>query len=408
MESITVNYDARFACFYRLITNFFAPQPVGPAFEALFQKVLETPDEDFEASFSETGKNMEAIRAGKALILNEVDVTDLFRSAALEYEKTLSAEEVGALQHCAQRLALILRSETFQNALSWLTRFFGLPPEKPRYHVHITPFVPDSFGRALFAGSNDVFIQDMSTLNAYMTHHQKKPLSDEDMAGIVAHEIVHILIHRTIGNVNALKQKETDPYAEFALKYLEDSLTTVFGNRIIRDLLEPGTKNAAGAYDDPFFDRCSLEILPIAEEYLKRGRSLDSAFIHEFVAIFKRTFPDSLQDFRCLIYDAPFVSDWDTVTLMSLVQPFFFTQISTSIPWEKRGRVSTPRIFVLNNSRAEKKITLSGRKDYLWVRHDAEGRLVITIQTNDTAKIQKALQWMHDKVIQKEEIVIAL
>lgn len=93
---------------------------------------------------------------------------------------------------------------------------------------------------------------------------------------------------------------------------------------------------------------------------------------------------------------------------MPLVLPYFFTQMSESISWKERANVSDLRIFILNDSHSEIGITLAGRTDYLWVRHDAEMRLVITIQANDTAKISKALNWMKDQFVQKEEVIIEL
>ncbi len=395
--SATVQYDPRCACFVQLLTDFMFPDEVGSAFSALATRVmnlLEKVPNDFMLS-SEAQQLINNARWGKNILFAGEDLTRPFEEAFDEYQKVISVEKQQKLQQSANDLSSTLHSSSFEKAYTRIVRLFGLQQSKHNYDVFILPLFTEGTGQAFCVGENTICVDNM-------------PSSQGDLAGVVAHEIVHILFNKVLKTIKDFESRKMDPYAEFAFKFLEDSLTTVIGNRIVRDLLEPGTKGLEGAYNHPIFDLCSLKILPLVESYLAKGKTLDQDFIHEYVNIFKATFPKSLKDFRCLFYNTPFVSDWGSLEMMQFICPYFFTQEADSILWEKHGNYPNTRLFFLKNSRSAERVTLPKRKDYLWVRFDEAGKLIVTVQTDDEENIKKAMKWMSQKEVQEDEIVVDL
>ncbi|RYF31747.1 MAG: hypothetical protein EOO38_31440 [Cytophagaceae bacterium] len=118
--------------------------------------------------------------------------------------------------------------------------------------------------------------------------------------GVILHEMCHVLYDEQPAEIQHEIQKWFDEnpssFAPAAYTFFDEAMATALGNGYAYKELK-GQMDSTEWYNNPYINGFAKALYPVAEQYLNSGKPIDKAFIDAAIAIFEKTFPDSLTDY---------------------------------------------------------------------------------------------------------------
>ena len=200
-----------------------------------------------------------------------------------------------------------------------LRTFYGsVWPDNLPYRILLTPQldVKQGFNGLIFTNHATA----MGNLVLLDCHPNSR--SFVDGSAVVFHEMSHTLsAQQRLGLQQQLEGwylRHPSPNHRYAYNLMEEALATVAGEWIYAQ--QKGRPEPGEWYYDDYINRYAHALYPLMTDYVERGRTIDSLFVHEAVALFDRTFPQAATSYVNLFRNVLYWTDADD--FQATVQPF--------------------------------------------------------------------------------------
>jgi len=185
--------------------------------------------------------------------------------------------------------------------------------------------------------------------------------------GVAIHEMCHVLYdkqpYRTQWREDSAFAAKKSGYARYAYSYFDEALATACGNGWAYENLS-GHADPTEWYDDYYINNYAKAIYPMVKEYINSGKKIDDAFIKNAVALFKKRFPDAVNDYNNLLNRVSLYTDaedmdefqWINKTLRKYYR---ITSCSSSFPIADNQTVGLikksggTQLFIIHDNHSE-------------------------------------------------------
>lgn len=175
---------------------------------------------------------------------------------------------------------------------------------------------------SLFTLPKDTKASNASSHNAFESF--SVIIGEKDFVGrigVLVHEISHTFFEtETKQFKKELKRffdESKNPSKGVAYQYLNEALATAIGNgAFFRDVT--GNLDTTSWYNNKIIDGAAKAILPLYDEYIKAGQTMDQAFVERYIELFDKEFPNAANNLSIILNNARLISDGNTISLGEL------------------------------------------------------------------------------------------
>jgi hypothetical protein len=183
---------------------------------------------------------------------------------------------------------------------------------------------------------------------------------------VITHEMCHILYDGQSAdnqsNIERWMNESKSPYRKLAYQYLDEGLATAVGNGWAFEEIHAFVDSSSW-YADEIIDKYGHALFPLVKSYMRTGKTIDSIFIKEAIAVFEKEFPKSIYDYKVManeVFITGSFPDQDLDKVMEIVADNFrssSTSVSTPLMDEvvkaDYMKPKTARLIFLNTALKE-------------------------------------------------------
>jgi len=322
------------------------------------------------------------------------------------YEKLIWKPEVANLKGLISRASARAKEVEFNQSFAKVLNFFDADWDlSVPFKVYFSP-IPNDSGYAVATPQGNI-----------LTFSTTSALSTDEQLSIVFHEMVHILFeNQSISIKQNLERRFLEsrlPTKSHAYHLLDEALATSIGNGWFYKSLM-GELDKDDWYATPYINGQAKAIYSLIEKYLTSGRTIDDAFVDEYLALHSEKFPKSHLEITNLFANTSVLAS-DKIMNHEMLYPMYFNNfnflrsIETFSPLTNYSDVSkhfqqlSTRILLISskaeledikvsfNHKKNDKIDLNYKSGVIHYYQDSQGVMNFTIMIEKLEDYERAM-----------------